>query len=148
MALLLSTTSCASVLRPPSLAASQPSSAPVVHRTDPWVWRDPPRFPSCTVVQAAESQWCLTVDDARRFLHWQQEQRSDTELSMADLAGQFRTEKARRELLDGGQGLSALGWLGVAAGVVAAAALGLALGWAWGHFGKLLSTGLEVPGAP
>lgn len=58
--------------------------------------------------------------------------------------GAFRAERARRATLEGGQGLSLGGWLGVAGGILGALGAGLLIGWIWGHF----QPAGQVPTAP
>ena len=59
--------------------------------------------------------------------------------------GLYNEEKARREALEGGQGLSLGGWLGVAGGILGALGAGLLIGWVWGH---LQVPGGQVPAPP
>jgi len=145
-------TSCAS--GPPS---SQPASAPAraaatptaptiapaaALAPTPWAWRTAPKFSRCP--DGVPFRYCLTLDDGRLFLHWQEEQKAGVEEALGQADGLYREEKGRREALEAGPGLGVGRALGVAGGVLGALGVGLLVGWLWGHFGTP-RTALEVP---
>lgn len=79
-------------------------------------------------------RYCLDEAFGPDFLHWRVEQQARAEEAIEKAMGLYRTEKARREALEGGRGLSLGGWLGVAGGVLLALGTGFLTGWLWAHF--------------
>lgn len=107
-----------------------------------------PRFPKCPPIVTqvfGSARYCLAVEDARTFLHWQQEQQSGAQTAVERVMGLYREELARRQAAEG-MAKPSLGLiLGVAGGILGTLATGLVIGYLWGHFEH--ANAVEVPRA-
>lgn len=121
MVLLLWMSACASAPLPSVSAspASQPASQAVL--TPSWHWDDPPKFPRCPPNGPAGARYCLSIEDAKQFLHWQQDQKSRFDDAMVDADKRGDKELARRGAVVEDEKSKTLGWVLIVIGSVVAA---------------------------
>lgn len=100
----------------------------MVKASQPWAWVKAPVFPPCSN-RTPKEFWCLSVEDGRTFLHWQEEQQRNFEGAMLDLDRRADLEEERRKVLTA---KPATNWelvIGLAIGIPAAVAAGFGLGY-------------------
>lgn len=133
MAALLSLTCCATATtKPPAPAAppqaeasSAPASAPASQPAGRR-WVSMPRLGPCNP-RSEKNFYCLSIDDAKALLHWQEDQRRDFEAATVTLETTAATEKVRREAVTSTAGTwETLKWISLVGATLAA---GFGLGW-------------------
>ena len=115
------------------ITLTPPTPAPTVrNESSPWKWKDPPKFTECG------SQFCLTFEEGKQFLHWYVEQRAGAEKLVVDIELDRDKWKARATVAPETGASKALTIVGsVAAGLLAGLGTGIGLGFYFGSSARI-----------